>query len=68
MKTFFQNTLASLHRFHDDEQGIGAIDATMLLAVAAMVVIVILMFGQNIVNWMKGLVNQITHGGKDIKG
>lgn len=60
MKTFVQNTLASLHRFHNDEQGQDTISTVMLLAVAAMVVIVLITFGNDIIKWMKGIVGGVT--------
>jgi len=68
MNTFVQNILTSFRHFHDDEQGIEAVNAVMLLAIAAMVIIILLTSGQNIVEWMKGQLDQITGGGKNIKG
>lgn len=60
MKNRFLEAVSSLRRFHDDEQGIETINAVMLLAVAAMVVIVLITSGKEILNWMKGLIKQVT--------
>jgi len=55
MKTVFQNALQALHRFHEDEQGQDTVSTVMLLAVAAMVVVVLITTGNQIISWMKGL-------------
>ena len=59
MKKFFQNILGGLRRFHQDEQGIETINVVMILAIAAFVVIVLFAAGRDIVDWMKGKIDEM---------
>lgn len=50
MKNLISNAKTSLKRFHEDEQG-DAMQTVMIIAVAAMVVVAIIAFGNKFVGW-----------------
>jgi Flp pilus assembly pilin Flp len=60
MKNLFCKAVSSLRRFHNDEQGIETINAVMLLAIAAMVVVVLISQGKTIIDWMKARIGEVT--------
>lgn len=58
----------SLTAFHNDEEGAGALEVVMLLAIAALVVAVIIMFGKNIAQWAHSAWDQVVNAGGGSSG
>lgn len=48
----------ALREFHHNEEG-DALQTVMIIAVAAMVVAVIIIFGNDIVKWARGLIDKM---------
>ena len=46
----------ALRSFHSDEEGLGTLEIVMILAIAAMVVAIIMIFAKDIKNWAQGLI------------
>lgn len=59
-----QRRLTPLTSFHNDEDGIEAVQVIMIVAIAAIVLIAIMTVGQEIMTWMKGKWSDLK--GKDI--
>ena len=47
-------------RFVHDEDGLGTLEIVMILAIAAMVALMIYFFGQKIIDWTGGRVDEVT--------
>ena len=61
MKSLFSMIPSSIRRFHENEEG-DAIQVVMILAIAAMVLIVLIAVGQDVVTWAKGWIDKVIHG------
>lgn len=48
-----RNTSDIVRRFHDDEDGIEAVQVIMIVAIAAIVLIGVMTVGQDIMDWLK---------------
>ncbi len=59
-----KNTFQPLAKFHDDEDGIEALQVVMLVAIAAIILIAFMTVGQEVMTWMKGKWTDMK--GKDI--
>ncbi|MDR2440400.1 MAG: hypothetical protein LBE12_13650 [Planctomycetaceae bacterium] len=59
MKNYFYTFLK---RFHNDETGANALETVILIAIAATVVAVFIMWGDDIVDWGKGLLDEVISG------
>ena len=51
MATGIQNVL---RKFHDDEQGLEALQIVMIIAIAGMIMVAAATVGNEVVTWMKG--------------
>ncbi|QDV22329.1 Flp family type IVb pilin [Aureliella helgolandensis] len=54
----------TLRSFHDDEDGLEAIQVVMIVAIAAIVMIAVMTIGQEVFDWLKEKWNQLK--GEDI--
>ena len=54
----------ALDIFHQDEDGIEAVQVIMIVAIAAIVLIAVMTVGQEVLDWMKGKWSELK--GKDI--
>lgn len=53
-----------LRRFHDDEDGLEAVQTVMIVAIAAMIMIAVMVLGQDVFDWLKEKWNELR--GKEI--
>ena len=56
MKTTLKNAIA---RFHNDQRGMETLQTVMLIAVAAIVLLFVKTYWEEIQDWFSGLVDQI---------
>lgn len=56
----------SLREFHEDEDGIQALEAVMITAIGAAFLLALWFFGGKIVSWAGGLLKKLLGGGSDL--
>ena len=54
-----KNALQPLAKFHDDEDGIEAVQIVMIVAIAAIILIAFMTVGQEVFTWMKDKWNEL---------
>jgi len=51
----------AIRGFHEDEEGLEALQVVMIIAIAAVILLFIRMYWRQISNWFAGLISQIIH-------
>lgn len=55
----FQNIRNTIKRFHNDEDGIEAVQVIMIVAIAAIVLVGVMTVGQEVMDWLKEKWNEL---------